>query len=81
MAAKLRGMAAHVNLIPLNAVTERTLRPSSKAAVARFQKLLEKEGVTATVRRSLGGDIAASCGQLRRKYAGREEETEWMHGV
>lgn len=81
LAAKLRGMAAHVNLIPLNAVTERTLRPSPRAAVARFQKLLEKEGVTATVRRSLGGDIDASCGQLRRKYAGKEEETEWKHGV
>lgn len=81
LAAKLRGMAAHVNLIPLNAVAERTLRPSAKGAVARFQSVLEKEGVTATVRRSLGGDIDASCGQLRRKYAGGEEETEWKRGV
>lgn len=80
LAAKLRGMAAHVNLIPLNAVSERTLRPSSRGAVARFQEILEREGVTATVRRSLGGDIDASCGQLRRKYAGKEEETEWKHG-
>lgn len=80
LASKLRGMAAHVNLIPLNAVAERTLRPSPRAAVARFQAVLEEAGVTATVRRSLGGDIDASCGQLRRKYAGKEEGTEWKHG-
>ncbi len=80
LASKLRGMAAHVNLIPLNAVAERTLRPSPRPSVARFQEILERAGVTATVRRSLGGDIDASCGQLRRKYAGEEEGTEWKHG-
>lgn len=80
LASKLRGMAAHVNLIPLNAVDERTLRPSPRPSVARFQEILERAGVTATVRRSLGGDIDASCGQLRRKYAGEEEGTEWKHG-
>ena len=67
---KLRkGLPAHVNLIPLNHVEESPLKPSSKAAVARFQKILEDGGVTATVRRTLGGDIDASCGQLRRKYS------------
>ena len=65
---RLKGLPAHVNLIPLNHVEESPLKPSSKAAVARFQKLLEDGGVTATVRRTLGGDIDASCGQLRRKY-------------
>ncbi|MBE6974844.1 MAG: 23S rRNA (adenine(2503)-C(2))-methyltransferase RlmN [Ruminococcaceae bacterium] len=64
----LKGLGAHVNLIPLNHVEESPLKPSSKAAVARFQQILEKGGVTATVRRTLGGDIDASCGQLRRKY-------------
>ena len=64
----LKGLGAHVNLIPLNHVEESPLKPSSKAAVARFQKILENGGVTATVRRTLGGDIDASCGQLRRKY-------------
>jgi 23S rRNA (adenine2503-C2)-methyltransferase len=64
----LKGLGAHVNLIPLNHVEESPLKPSSKTAVARFQQILEKGGVTATVRRTLGGDIDASCGQLRRKY-------------
>ena len=65
---RLKGLGAHVNLIPLNHVEESPLKPSSKAAVARFQKILEDGGITATVRRTLGGDIDASCGQLRRKY-------------
>ena len=65
---RLKGLPAHMNLIPLNHVEESPLKPSTKAAVARFQKILEDGGVTATVRRTLGGDIDASCGQLRRKY-------------
>ena len=65
---RLKGLPAHFNLIPLNHVEESPLKPSSRAAVARFQKILEDGGVTATVRRTLGGDIDASCGQLRRKY-------------
>ena len=65
---RLKGLPAHINLIPLNHVEESPLKPSSKAAVARFQQILEKGGLTATVRRTLGGDIDASCGQLRRKY-------------
>ena len=65
---RLKGLPAHVNMIPLNHVEESPLKPSTKAAVARFQKILEDGGVTATVRRTLGGDIDASCGQLRRKY-------------
>ena len=65
---RLKGLPAHVNMIPLNHVEESPLKPSSKAAVAKFQKILEAGGVTATVRRTLGSDIDASCGQLRRKY-------------
>ena len=65
IAKKLRGMPGHVNLIPLNDVVESPYKPSRR--VAAFQKRLESHGVTATVRRSLGGDIDASCGQLRRK--------------
>ena len=65
---RMKGLLAHFNLIPLNHVEESPLKPSSKAAVARFQKILEDGGITATVRRTLGGDIDASCGQLRRKY-------------
>ena len=71
LARRLRGAPAHVNLIPLNQVEESPLKPSRR--VAAFQKRLEGHGVTATVRRKLGGDIDASCGQLRRK-AMKEEK-------
>lgn len=70
---RLKGLPAHFNLIPLNHVEESPLKPSSKAAVARFQKILESGGIPATVRRTLGGDIDASCGQLRRKYTKQQE--------
>ena len=69
---RLKGMGAHMNLIPLNHVEESPLKPSTKQAVATFQKILEEGGISATVRRSLGGDIDASCGQLRRKYERKE---------
>ena len=72
---RLKGLPAHINLIPLNHVEESPLKPSSKAAVARFQQILEKGGLTATVRRTLGGDIDASCGQLRRKYTKQTEKS------
>ena len=65
---RLKGLPAHVNMIPLNHVEESPLKPSSRAAVQKFQQTLEDGGVTATVRRTLGSDIDASCGQLRRKY-------------
>ena len=65
IAEKIRGMPGHVNLIPLNDVAESPLKPSKR--VRQFQQRLERHGITATVRRSLGGDIDASCGQLRRK--------------
>ena len=65
LASRLKGTPGHVNLIPLNDVEESPLKPSRR--VAAFQKRLERHGVTVTVRRKLGGDIDASCGQLRRK--------------
>ena len=71
---KLRGMPGHVNLIPLNEVAESPFKPSRR--IAAFQKRLESQGVTATVRRSLGGDIDASCGQLRRKAMLEDEKGE-----
>ncbi len=71
LAALLKGQPAHVNLIPLNDIEESPLKPSRR--VREFQRRLEGHGVTATVRRKLGGDIDASCGQLRRRQmkAGR----------
>lgn len=68
----LEGTGSHVNLIPLNEVAESPFKPSRR--VREFQKRLEKRGITATVRRKLGGDIDASCGQLRRKRM-EEERT------
>ena len=69
----LKGLSAHMNLIPLNHVEESPLKPSTRKAVRQFQEILEAGGVPATVRRTLGGDIDASCGQLRRKYTKQEE--------
>ena len=74
IARKLRGMPGHVNLIPLNDVVESPYKPSRR--LAAFQKRLESHGVTATVRRSLGGDIDASCGQLRRRAMEEQQKGE-----
>ncbi len=68
LAAHAKRIGAHVNLIPLNYVEERGLLPSEPSVIRAFQKTLEDSGVTVTVRRRLGSDIDASCGQLRRKY-------------
>ena len=73
LAGLLKGLPGHVNLIPLNDVEESPLKPSRR--VAQFQKRLESHGVTVTVRRRLGSDIDASCGQLRRK-AMKEKQTD-----
>ena len=62
-------VGAHVNLIPLNHVDESPLKPTPPERIAAFRKALEREGVNVTVRRRLGGDIDASCGQLRKKTA------------
>ena len=71
LAGLLKGTPGHVNLIPLNHVEESPLKPSRR--VAAFQKRLESHGVTVTVRRRLGGDIDASCGQLRRKAMKKDQ--------
>lgn len=65
---KLHGMLCHVNLIPMNPVKERNFTKSSAARVQRFAELVQQSGVETTVRRRLGSDIDAACGQLRRKY-------------
>lgn len=64
LAAHLKGMPGHVNLIGLNDIKESPLKPSKR--MAAFQKRLESHGISATVRRKLGSDINAACGQLRR---------------
>lgn len=72
LAFRLQGILAHVNLIPVNDVTGTGYKKSGLDRQRRFVSLLEERGVTATVRRTLGSDIDASCGQLRRKVEGRD---------
>ncbi len=65
LAKRLRGMLCHINLIPVNTVKEKDYRKSNEDRIRRFSKILEQNGLTVTVRRTLGSDINASCGQLR----------------
>ena len=66
LASRLKGMLCHVNLIPVNSVKERNYRKSNRDRILSFINILEKKGINCTVRRTLGSDINASCGQLRR---------------
>ena len=79
LAKEAKSVAAHVNLIPLNHVEERQFKPSTAGHMKAFIRILEESGVNVTVRRRLGSDVDASCGQLRRKMqkgsAGPAEET------
>lgn len=68
LAQRLRGMLCHVNLIPANDVNGKPYQKSSRERLLRFSEILTKKGITTTVRRSLGADIEAACGQLRGKY-------------
>ena len=70
LAWRLHGMNCHVNLIPLNSVTERELYPPKRETVEAFRACLRSRGVSVTVRRELGADIEGACGQLRRKILG-----------
>lgn len=71
LAELVRGFPAHVNLIALNYVAERGLTGSSPEKVKKYLGYLQKLGVSATIRRTMGDDIAGACGQLRRKYIGK----------
>ncbi len=68
LSAKLKHMLCHVNLIPVNSVKERNYVKSSQDRVERFAAILQQNGVETTIRRKLGSDINAACGQLRRGY-------------
>ncbi len=63
----LKGMLCHVNLIPVNTIEQSDYRKSDKEAIEKFKNIIEKHKITATVRRKLGADINAACGQLRRE--------------
>lgn len=72
LAALLKGMLCHVNLIPINPIKEGSYHKSTTENTLRFRDILNSRGITATVRRELGSDIEAACGQLRRKYISGE---------
>lgn len=73
LAELLRGMQCHVNLIPLNAVKERSLKGVSEDTVREFMRVLEEKHISVTRRREMGDDIEGACGQLRRKIIGKGE--------
>ncbi len=73
LSKKLKGIMCHVNLIPANPVVETEFKKSEHKRIENFRSKLEQYGVTATIRRTLGADINASCGQLRRQELGKEE--------
>ncbi len=66
LSRRLKGILCHVNLIPANEVKEKNHTRSDDKSIEEFKKILEKNGLTVTIRRTLGSDINASCGQLRR---------------
>ncbi len=76
LAGRLQGMLCHVNLIPVNAVNGKSQKRSSRLRIQEFVKILEQRGINVTVRRTLGADINASCGQLRRQTDQQEDRKE-----
>ena len=75
LAGLLRGINGHVNLIPVNPVTESGLLRSGKKVTEAFQNKLEKYGIHVTIRREMGSDIDGACGQLRRRYMEEEDRS------
>ncbi|MBE5950356.1 MAG: 23S rRNA (adenine(2503)-C(2))-methyltransferase RlmN [Lachnospiraceae bacterium] len=73
LAEKLRGKNCHVNLIPVNPIKERTFLKSRTEAIQNFKNILEKNRINVTIRREMGSDIDAACGQLRRSYTVKKE--------
>ena len=76
LAERLRGMLCHVNLIPANAVEGKSYQRSSRQRIQQFMDILSQRGIPVTVRRTLGADINASCGQLRRQADQQEKGKE-----
>lgn len=74
LAGRCRGMNCHVNLIPLNEVKERNCLRSADSDIQQFKILLEKYRTNVTIRREMGGDIDAACGQLRKKFLDRTDK-------
>ena len=71
LAARIKGLNCHVNLIPVNPVRERKFQQSTHQAVEKFKIKLEKCGINVTIRREMGSDIDGACGQLRKRFMDR----------
>ena len=69
----LKGMLCHVNLIPINKIEDGKFTKSTNENIIKFRDYLNEHGIVATIRRELGSDIDAACGQLRRKEMKRSE--------
>lgn len=83
LAKLLKGINCHVNLIPVNPISERDYEKSEDVSIQNFKLILEKNSINVTIRRSVGRDIDAACGQLRRKYSRKSQEesdeVEWKN--
>ena len=75
LARRLKGIMCHINLIPVNPVKENSNKSPNKKQIQKFKEWLTDLGLNATVRRTLGGDINASCGQLRRREGGESRDS------
>ena len=72
----LKGMLCHVNLIPINKIENGKFTKSTNENILKFRDYLNEKGIVATVRRELGSDIDAACGQLRKKEVEKCESTQ-----
>lgn len=74
LSALLRDFPCHVNLIPVNPIKERTYKRAEQASIHKFKNILERNTINVTIRRGMGKDIDAACGQLRKAYMETVEE-------
>ncbi|NLP34257.1 MAG: 23S rRNA (adenine(2503)-C(2))-methyltransferase RlmN [Clostridiales bacterium] len=75
LAGRIKGLNCHVNLIPVNPIKERNFRQSASERILNFKNILEKNRINVTIRREMGADINAACGQLRKSYMDNQSKT------
>ena len=75
LAHLIKGLNCHINLIPVNPIKERSFVQSDKKVIANFQNKLEKYQINVTIRREMGRDIDGACGQLRKSYIDKKEDS------
>ena len=75
LARLIKGLNCHVNLIPVNPIKERNYVQSDKKVIENFQNKLEKYQINVTIRREMGRDIDGACGQLRKRYLDKREDS------